>query len=104
MSNHKQQIEPTSEYIGVVGEKTNMELTIVGVFGFEGAYGRSNIYQMIDDDNNNVTKFGVINERYLVHGKTVTIGSVLKFNAEVKKQEEFLGKKQTTIGRVSKFS
>jgi hypothetical protein len=96
--------EPVSEFVGTVGEKTNMELTITDVSGFEGAYGWSNIYRMVDANNNQITKFGKINERYLVSGKTIAVGSVLKFKAEVKKQEEFRGKKQTTIGRVSKFS
>ncbi len=100
----EKQKEPVSEYIGTVGEKTNMELTVVGVNGFDGAFGWTNVYQMVDVNNNSVTKFGKINERYLVSGNTIAVGSVLKFKAEVKKQEEFRGKKQTTIGRVSKFS
>jgi hypothetical protein len=99
----KQQ-EPVSEFVGTVGEKTNMELTITDVSGFEGAFGWSNIYRMVDADNNQITKFGTINKRYLISGNTIAVGSVLKFKAEVKKQEEFRGKKQTTIGRVSKFS
>jgi len=99
----EKQKEPVSEYIGTVGEKTNMELTVVGVNGFDGTYGWTNVYQMVDANNNKVIKFGKINERYLVSGNTITVGSVLKFKAEVKKQEVFRGKKQTTIGRVSKY-
>ena len=79
-------------------------MTITDVSGFEGAFGWSNIYRMVDADNNQITKFGTINKRYLISGNTIAVGSVLKFKAEVKKQEEFRGKKQTTIGRVSKFS
>jgi hypothetical protein len=98
------QAEPKSEYIGTVGEKVNMELTVTGVTGFEGAYGWTNVYKMVDVNNNQVTKFGKINSRYLVSGETIEEGSVLKFKAEIKKHEEFRGKKQTTIGRVAKFS
>jgi hypothetical protein len=100
----KKQAEPKSEYIGTVGEKVNMELTVTGVSGFEGAYGWTNVYKMVDTNNNQVTKFGKINSRYLVSGETIEEGSVLKFKAEIKKHEEFRGKKQTTIGRVAKFS
>jgi hypothetical protein len=81
-----------------------MELTVTGVTGFEGAYGWTNVYKMVDVNNNQVTKFGKINSRYLVSGETIEEGSVLKFKAEIKKHEEFRGKKQTTIGRVAKFS
>ena len=80
-----------------------MELIVVGVTEYEGSYGRSNVYTMVDFDNNRVTKFGVINNRYLVSGSTLTVGSVVKFKATVKSQDEFIGKKQTTIGRVSKY-
>ena len=100
----KKQSEPVSNYIGTVGEKVGMELTVTNVSGFEGAYGWTNVYKMVDSNNNQVTKFGTINSRYLVSGETIEEGSVLKFKAEIKKHEEFRGKKQTTIGRVSKFS
>ena len=92
-----------NDYIGKVGEKINMELTIVGVNKFDGPFGDTNVYQMVDNDNNRVTKFGKINERYLVGGELIEIGSVLRFKAQVKKQEIYYGVKQTTIGRVSKF-
>ena len=97
------QSEPVSNYVGTVGEKVNMELTVTGVSGFNGAYGWTNVYKMVDSNNNQVTKFGTINSKFLVSGNTIEEGSVLRFKAEIKKHEEFRGKKQTTIGRVSKF-
>jgi hypothetical protein len=97
------QTEPVSEFVGTVGEKVNMELTVTGVSGFNGAYGWTNVYKMVDANNNQVTKFGTINTKFLVSGNTIEEGSVLRFNAEIKKHEEFRGKKQTTIGRVAKF-
>lgn len=100
----KKQSEPTSNYVGTVGEKVNMELTVTNVSGFAGAYGWTNVYKMVDSNNNQVTKFGTINTKFLVSGNTIEVGSVLKFKAEIKKHEEFNGKKQTTIGRVSKLS
>jgi hypothetical protein len=100
----KKQAEPTSDYVGTVGEKVNMEVTVVSVSGFNSAFGWTNIYKMIDSNDNQITKFGTINSRYLVSGNTIEEGSVLKFKAEIKKHEEFRGKKQTTIGRVSKFN
>jgi hypothetical protein len=96
--------EPVSEYVGTVGEKTSMEVTIVEISGFSGSFGWTNIYKMIDCDNNQITKFGTINKRYLVDGDDIEKGSVLKFKAEIKKHEEFRGNKQTTIGRISKFT
>jgi hypothetical protein len=100
----KKQAEPISDYVGTVGEKVNMEVTVVSVSGFNSAFGWTNIYKMIDSNDNQITKFGTINSRYLVSGNTIEEGSVLKFKAEIKKHEEFRGKKQTTIGRVSKFN
>jgi hypothetical protein len=100
----EKQAEPTSDYVGTVGEKVNMEVTVVSVSGFNSAFGWTNIYKMIDSNDNQITKFGTINSRYLVSGNTIEEGSVLKFKAEIKKHEEFRGKKQTTIGRVSKFN
>jgi hypothetical protein len=96
--------EPVSEHIGTVGEKVNMEVTVTSVSGFNGTYGWTNIYKMVDKDHNQITKFGTINSRYLVEGDEIEEGSVLKFKAEIKKHDEFRGKKQTTIGRISKFN
>jgi hypothetical protein len=97
MSNNK------SKHLGKVGQKLPMELTILNVHSFEGGFGNTNVYNMIDSEGNYVTKFGVINDRYLTSGKKVSVGSKVRFNATVKKHDQFNGSKQTTIGRVSKF-
>tara|TARA_R110002020_G_scaffold123215_2_gene279457 strand:- start:853 stop:1626 length:774 start_codon:yes stop_codon:yes gene_type:complete len=95
---------PKSKHIGSVGEKVNMEVTVLGITSFEGSYGETNVYNLIDGDNNRITKFGRINKRYLVNGDVVKEGSKLRFKAEIKKHDEYRGENQTTIGRVSKFS
>ena len=97
MSNNK------SKHIGEIGQKIPMELTIVNIHNFEGGFGNTNAYNMVDSNGNYVTKFGVINVRYLTSGNKVCVGSKVRFNATIKKHDLFNGVKQTTIGRVSKF-
>ena len=93
---------PVSEFQGEIGEKIKVELTITSINGYDNGYGWSNIYKMVDSDGNVYTKFGTINERYSDTDE-VKEGSVIKVTAEVKKHNEFRGKKETVLGRVSKF-
>ncbi len=93
---------PVSEHQGNVGDKLKVEATVTSVSGFEGVYGWTNIYKMVDSDGNVYTKFGTINIRYS-DSDEVEKGSVLKMSAEVKKHNDYRGKKETVLGRVSKF-
>jgi hypothetical protein len=80
-----------------------MILTVTSIRTMNTAFGISYIYNMVDENNNQFIKFGTINDRYLVKGDKIEKGSILKFNTDIKKHNDYNGNKQTIIGRVSKF-
>ena len=120
-----------SEWVGVVGEKTKLEnLEIIHIGGFETQYGWSNVYKLKDQNGNIFTKFGTINPKFVVKKKEkspepepiddtnyddgervednfindgVVVGDVISALAEIKKHDEYMGKKQTVLGRLSKL-
>ena len=47
----------SSEHIGVVGDKVELDVTITEHFWFEGSYGSSCCVKMVDDDNNQMVAF-----------------------------------------------
>jgi len=47
----------SSEHIGVVGDKVELDVTITEHFWFEGSYGSSCCVKMVDDDNNQLVAF-----------------------------------------------
>lgn len=94
---------PESNHIGIIGEKSILDVTIKSISGFNGNFGWTNIYKMIDVDGNVFTKFGTIADRFITdESEEIEKGTVLKFNAEIKQHNEFKGNKETVIGRVSK--
>lgn len=99
----KDLLKPKSEHIGIIGDRMNMILTVVSVKTINNDFGTSYIYNMVDENNNQIIKFGTINNRYLVKGDIIEKGSILKFNTDIKNHNVFNDVKQTIIGRVSKF-
>lgn len=94
--------EPISEYVGEVDEKVKIEATITLISVIYNEWGSSNLYKMVDSKGNVFSKFGTINIRYSID-KEIKEGSVLKMTAVVKKHNEFRGKKETLLGRISKY-
>lgn len=95
---------PESNHVGVVGEKSPIEVTVTMVKGIETEFGWSNLYKMVDQEGNVFSKFGTINGRYIDgEGDQIEEGTKLKFNVEIKAHKEYRGKKETQIGRVSKY-
>ena len=47
----------SSNHIGVVGDKVELDVTITEHFWFEGSYGSSCCVKMVDDDNNQMVAF-----------------------------------------------
>mgnify|MGYP003630013063 CR=1 FL=1 len=97
-----------STHIGEVGEKYGFEVTVTRLSGFEGSFGWTNIYTMEDQKGNIITKFGTINDRYIVGDNEdrdgIEVDTKLSFTSDVKEHGEFNGINQTTIGRLSKFN
>ena len=108
-----------SEWVGSVGEKMKFEnLEIVHIGGFETQYGWSNVYKLKDQNGNIYTKFGTIGTQYIVkpteNGRQkdeqgnlvindILVGDVISATADVKNHDEYQGKKQTVLGRLSKL-
>jgi len=98
-----------SEWIGKVGEKVRLEnLEVVHIGGFEGGYGWTNVYKLKDKNGNNFTKFGTIGNQFIVkksneQSNEILVGDVISATAEIKKHDEYMGKKQTVLGRLSKL-
>lgn len=93
---------PKSNWQGEIGDKIQIEAKIISINVFDGGYGSTNVYKMVDKNGNVYTKFGTINPRY-VDTDDVEKGSNIKVKGEVKKHNEFRGKKETLIGRISKY-
>ena len=125
-------VKKESEWIGVVGEKMKLEnLEIINISGFEGEFGWSNVYKLKDKDGNIFTKFGTINPKFVVKKSEkseksdnitmeepdkqeiedmknytyegVIVGDIISATADIKRHDEYMGKKQTTLGRLSKL-
>ncbi len=100
-----------SEWVGKVGEKIKLEnLEVVHIGGFEGGYGWTNVYKLKDQNGNSFTKFGTLGTQFIVK-KTensptddqIQVGDIISATSEIKKHDEYMGKKQTVLGRLSKL-
>lgn len=94
-----------SEWVGEKGAKIPLEnLTVKRVGSYSGAFGPASVYTLEDENGNIFTKFGTINNKFIVDDSTdIKIGSKLSFTAEIKDHTTFNNIKQTVIGRVSKL-
>src|SRR5690606_8284949 len=50
-------IDNLSEFVGSVGERRDFDLTITRSSSFEGDYGVTYVYEMVDGDNNSLVWF-----------------------------------------------
>jgi len=103
-------IKQESEWVGVIGEKMKLEnLEIIHIGGFETQYGWSNVYKLKDQNGNIFTKFGIINPKFVVKKsnmedtQNIYVGDIISAIAEIKNHDEYMGKKQTVLGRLSKL-
>ena len=55
----------TQQYIGTIGEKSKLTLTITGYKTGEGTFGMWELWNMEDADGNQFSKFGKLNEKYI---------------------------------------
>ena len=108
-SNNRRQEElakkqETSTYIGTIGEKVKfVNIEIKRIHTYDSGFGMSNIYNMEDENGSVIIKFGTINNKFLVSGEDVVVGSKLSFTADIKEHKDYNGVKQTIIGRLSKI-
>lgn len=98
-----------SEWVGKVGEKIKLEnLEVLNIITRDFGYGLTNVYKLKDQSGNIFSKFGTIGIAYVVkksssENQEVSVGDILSATVEIKKQDEYQGKKQTTLGRFSKL-
>jgi len=92
-----------SKFLGKPGETSFFKLKVLNVKNVNGAYGETQVYEMVDNDNNLVSKFGEIKTSFITNGRSVVdIGTELAFSASVKEHSEFRGNKITKLGRINK--
>lgn len=80
-----------SEYVGAVGDKLTVEVTVDKVVTCEGMYGTTYLHMFTDGNGNRLTWFA--SSGALETGKTV------KIKGTIKKLEEYKGTKQTIMTR-----
>ena len=92
-----------SSFIGKVGEKELLELEILLIKEISNDFGDTYLYEMKDKSGNIFSKFGTINERFILSNhKDIEVGTLVKFNATIKKHQEFRGERKTVISTLSK--
>lgn len=83
-----------SQWVGEVGSKVQTELTLQGKRSFEGAYGLTWIYDLVDSTGNTFIWFA--SKPALSDFKN---GSKINLKFTIKAHNEFKGEKQTAITR-----
>jgi hypothetical protein len=104
----KEQSKINNEYVGTIGEKYPFEyVKVLKIFWQDGDFGSYKKYIMEDKEGHRLVKNGQINKRYavsdLVDGE-VGEGTILQFNGEIRYHSEYKEIKNTTIGRISKYT
>lgn len=84
--------EDTSNWVGTIGSRLELNLTVKRVFSFDGIYGTSHTYIMRDDEGN---AFKWVTTKILEENKTYHL------RATVKDQIDYKGIKTTVITRAT---
>lgn len=82
-----------SQYVGVVGNRPEMTVTVEAVISCPTQYGTSGLHIMRDQVGNRITWFASSN--------WLTVGSSYRVKATIKKHEIYKEQKQTAVSRVS---
>ncbi len=106
------------EYVGVVGEKSKLTLTVTGYKTGEGSFGRWELWNMADADGNLFSKFGKLNEKYITGDLDIVMfpeaykllseaeraekQPKITATFEIKGHNEYQEQKITELGRISK--
>ena len=90
-----------SKHVGSVGDKKSLTLEIRKIKEFDGKFGKTKVYEMIDNQGNKFSKFGEISREYLIEGNHVEVGAKIYVYGTIKGHTEFNGEKITQIGRIS---
>jgi ATP-dependent exoDNAse (exonuclease V) beta subunit len=92
-----------SNFVGIIGEKVKVKLTITFIKEMNTSFGDTTLYEMVDDKGNLFSKFNQIPERFLISNHAeVEVGSIVEFNATIKAHKEFKGVKTNVISTISR--
>lgn len=83
--------ESESEYVGSIGERLDLYLTVERAIELDGAYGRSTMHIMRDDCGNLFV--------WTTASKSWTVGSEHHIRGTVKDHRKYKGEKQTVLTR-----
>lgn len=107
MEAKKKESQPQSTHVGDVGAILTIPYAeLVDWKTFDSQYGTQNLWTFKDDKGNALKKFGALSAKFKIKdgiGKEIggfNVGDVFKFNAEIKKHDEFNGQKSTLLGRL----
>jgi DNA helicase II / ATP-dependent DNA helicase PcrA len=99
------EIKEPSKHVGKPNQQIYLELTIYDLRNVQTKFGDTIVYDMKDKKGNLFSKFGRIDEKFLVNSseRFVEVGSTVGFYAIIKSHTEFAGNKITQIGKISKY-
>lgn len=89
-----------SEFVGTINSKIFLNLKIKNIKNFKGPYGDNVVYDLIDDKNNNFSKFGEILNKFTKDKKEPIVGSELSCYGLIKEHKIFNGKKTTILSKL----
>ena len=81
----------TSEYVGAIGQRLELNLTVTNAIELDGSYGRSTMHIMEDDDGNIFV--------WSTSAKTLAVGSTFHCKGTVKDHRVYKNNKQTVLTR-----
>ncbi len=99
-----------TEYVGTIGKRQELLLTLLAVYKTEGYYGVTFIHKFADVDGNAVTWFasnpdvvpeGAAHEATYNGKAQMTKGATYRVKATPKKHDEYNGQPQTVVARVA---
>lgn len=105
-NNNKRKIEPIieSKHVGTPGMKILLNLMITEIREINTTYGKTHVFEMIDNKGNYFTKFGKIPLDFINdESYEVAVGTNVKFYGLIKDHSEFKGKKTTTLKTITQY-
>ena len=94
------------EYIGNVGDKIQIQVTLENIFFYNSMYGMVTIYKFLDENANILIWKTTSNLERIVtidgekECENIQKGETIKIKATIKEHSEYNGSKQTLINRV----
>lgn len=94
------------EYVGNIGDKIQIQVTLENIFFYNSMYGMVTIYKFLDENENiliwkttsNLEKIIIVNGEK--EFENIQRGETIKIKAIIKEHSEYNGSKQTSINRV----